>query len=383
MAEIILNMIHHGNALEVQRTFPDKSIDMCMTSPPYWGLRDYGMEPMAWDGKEGCKHNWNLKEHKDTRGNEGSNLTGRNPYKEGEARLNYSEGFCQKCGAWKGQLGLEPMPDLYIKHLCDIFDETWRVLKDGGSLWVNIADSYFSQGGPQVVNTINENRVGGSDTQNAGKSRTLVSGHKAKSLVGIPERFVLEMMDRGWIRRNTIIWFKPNCMPTSAKDRFTVDFEFVYFFTKKRKYYFEQQYEPHLTQENRPHGIVWEREYDYDSKYAKKHYKDYSIRQKRGGNTNPDFRNPSGRNKRCVWRITTKPFAAAHFAVFPEELCETPIKAGCPKSGIVLDPFFGSGTLGAVALRLGRNFVGIELNPAYIEIAKERIKNVQKSLEAF
>jgi len=188
-----VNKIYQGNALDVQRRFPDKSVDMGITSPPYWGLRDYG--------------------------------TG------------------------EGQLGLEPTPELYIQHLCDIFDETWRVLKDSGSLWVNIADSYGGSGNAQGHTKDTKNL--GYKTSDMGATRGHTIGFMPKSLVGIPERFVLEMANRGWIRRNTIIWHKPNVMPTSAKDRFTADFEYIYFFTKKKKYYFEQQFEPYTEPLNR------------------------------------------------------------------------------------------------------------------------------------
>lgn len=359
-----LNTIHQGNALDVQRTFPEKSIDMCMTSPPYWGLRDYGMSPMIWDGDDDCDHEWGvnitLKKtgggQKETPLLKGRNLDGINSGKE----INQGN-FCQKCGAWKGQLGLEPTPDLYIKHLCDIFDETWRVLKEAGSLWVNIADSYGGSG------------AGQKDTGKHGyEPKVMVADRKTKpttkfmpkSLVGIPERFVLEMMNRGWTRRNTIIWFKPNCMPTSAKDRFTVDFEYIYFFTKKKKYYFEQQ----LEKAKEPPGQT--QSLDTPKRFGR-------VRNMEGRT----YTTTGHKNKRCVWKITTKPFKGAHFAVFPEELCETPIKAGSPRGGICLDPFFGSGTVGVVARRLGRNYVGIELNPEYIKIANERLKEVQTELD--
>ncbi|KKL24858.1 hypothetical protein LCGC14_2411090, partial [marine sediment metagenome] len=188
----------------------------------------------------------------------------------------------------------------------------------------------------------------------------------------------IEMVNRGWILRNTIVWHKPNCMPSSVKDRFTVDFEYVFFFVKNKKYWFETQYEPHQTQENRPDGIVREREFGYDTKYP----------EVRGFKTKPNIEQPQtpqkhgqdinygeqGRNKRCVWKISPRPFKEAHFAVYPEELCETPIKAGCPEGGIVLDPFFGAGTTGLVALKQNKKFIGIELNPEYIEIAKKRLK---------
>ena len=166
-----------------------------------------------------------------------------------------------------------------------------------------------------------------------------------------------------WIMRNLCIWHKPNCMPSSVKDRFTVDFEQVQFFVKSKKYYFETQYEPHtrLWDENNGGNLS-------------------SGIHKKGGemvNQNRDMPmpNPEGRNKRCVWKITTQPYSEAHFATFPEELCITPIKAGCPEGGVVLDPFSGAGTTCMVAKKLDRQYIGIELNPDYIKIAEKRIEN--------
>lgn len=315
------NIILQGDALTKLKELPEKSINMVMTSPPYWALRDYGVEK---------------------------------------------------------QLGLEQTFDEYIKKLCDIFDQVKRVLKNDGVIFVNIGDCYAGNMGKKSGWTDNKLGFGKEEAIKKGvcltKKTKIIHQLPQKGLVQIPHRFAIEMCSRGWILRNTIIWYKNNVMPSSAKDRFTIDFEYVFFFVKNKKYFFETQYEPHITQENRPYGCVRERKYGYDSKYNKIHYKKYSIRQKRGGNTNPDFRNPQGRNKRTVWNINTKPFKEAHFAVYPEELCETPIKAGCPKEGIVLDPFFGSGTTGVVALKQRKKFIGIELNPEYIEIAKKRLK---------
>lgn len=317
------NKIIKGDALEILKTLPEKSINMCMTSPPYWALRDYGVD---------------------------------------------------------GQLGLEKTFEEYINKLCDIFDEVKRVLRDDGTCWVNLGDTYASGGGKATEQSFcRENEKTQDHPDNPSKSK--LRGTMGKCLLSIPARFQIEMINRGWILRNTIIWHKPNCMPSSVKDRFTVDFEYIFFFSKKKKYYFETQYEPHLTKENRPHGCVREREYDYDSKYNKIHYKKYSIRQKRGGDTNPDYRNPKGRNKRTTWSICPKPFKEAHFAVYPEELCEIPIKAGCHEGGIVLDPFFGAGTTGLVALKQKKKYLGIELNSEYIEIAKKRLKPVEEQTQ--
>ncbi|KKM27101.1 hypothetical protein LCGC14_1578090 [marine sediment metagenome] len=446
-----MNKIIQGDALQQLKELPEKSINMCMTSPPYWALRDYGTDvETIWDGEEDCEHDWNS-ETKVWHGDRG-----KGKHKEVFTDLKEQKSehhFCSKCNAWKGQLGLEPTFDLYIKHLCDIFDEVKRVLRDDGTCWINLGDTYNAgrsgghAGGKKVFGD-NENNLEAYPKQ----SGVNVDGIKAKSLVMIPFRFAIEMVNRGWILRNTIIWHKRNCMPSSVKDRFTVDFEYLFFFTKNKKYYFETQYEPHTTKENRPDGIVREREFGYDTKYpevrgfkTKPNLKQPQTSQKHGQDINYD---EQGRNKRTVWSINPRPFSEAHFAVYPEELCETPIKAGCPEFvckkcgnpkrliqkvgknygfnfrvrdvqkgrikhedrkasekevkeykegemerkineiviskgcncnvgftlGIVLDPFFGAGTTGLVALKQKKKFIGIELNKEYIEIAKKRLK---------
>lgn len=174
-----------------------------------------------------------------------------------------------------------------------------------------------------------------------------------------------------FILRNEIIWAKPNCMPSSVKDRFTVDFEKVFFFVKSKKYWFKTQYEKYTGPMNRWGGnkLKADGKSTWDKGTGQDTYRDRDMRP-----------NENGRNKRCVWKIPTKPFKEAHFAVFPEALIEPMIKAGCPVGGVVLDPFIGSGTTGLVAKKLGRNYIGIELNPAYIKIAQNRIGEVPERL---
>lgn len=302
-----LNKIYNGNALDVLKTFPDECVDMVITSPPYWALRDYGAE---------------------------------------------------------GQLGLESTFQEYINKLCDIFDEVKRVLKKSGSCWVNLGDAYSG----------------------SGKG---VGGIKSKSLLQIPSRFAIEMCNRGWILRNEIIWHKPNAMPSSVNDRFTVDYEKLFFFVKSKKYYFEQQKEQMKT-----NHICW--------KSIRKHSRMVSLNITKQGSKGVLGQENSGlrkqdqigradytgfnkrylppkdlmRNKRSVWSINTKPFKEKHFATYPEELIITPIKACCPENGIVLDPFMGSGTTAVVARSLGLKYVGIELNPDYIKIAEKRLAQI-------
>lgn len=420
------HIIYHGNALEVLKKMPSESVDMVMTSPPYWALRDYGEQTATiWDGDPSCEHEWGQtnKTIVDITPSTKSKLCGGkgvNPKLKNLTKKNNISisSFCSKCGAWKGQLGLEPTFDLYIKHLCDIFDEVKRVLKKTGTLWVNLGDTYNSQG-----TNMKRNWDGRKKNFDKGKPMLVDNTLPSKSLVGIPFRFAIEMLNRGWILRNTIIWHKRNPMPSSAKDRFTVDFEYIFFFSKSKKYYFEQQLEPFLSSE-----IEIKRQRKEEGEYTKP----YAQNKKSFGGVGFGAQ---GRNKRCVWTINTKSFPEAHFAVYPPELCETPIKAGCPEfvcnkcgkprekiyeiigetkyppiggikqtegnknptysgnttklikrvkgytdcgcnagfhAGVVLDVFAGAGTTMIVAEKLKRNSIGIELNPEYIEIIKRR-----------
>ncbi len=468
-----MNKIIQGDALQKLRELPEKSINMVMTSPPYWALRDYGSTvETIWDGNENCYHdfetNKEISRFSNNKWKVGNNIVGEENLHEYKTR---GDSFCNNCGAWKGQLGLEPTFDLYIKHLCDIFDEIKRVLRNDGTCWVNIGDTYYGNSSYSNSGRAGFSGKDGNDDEwkrQFGDGKCLYCGKlcktqfcdrtclnkmgndfrsqnrqmPSKSLVMIPFRFAIEMVNRGWILRNTIIWHKRNCMPSSVKDRFTVDFEYLFFFSKKKNYYFETQYEK-LSEEivrdfQRRKNLRWT-----TGKTSKHHGRKESGDKNREGRTRDEFIDlEQGRNKRTVWTINPKPFSESHFAVYPEELCETPIKAGCPEfvcnkcgkpkileikysggtigkawhdhsddlkkgmlgrggipskteepykkeikgykptcscnvgftSGIVLDPFFGAGTTGLVALKQNKKFIGIELNKEYIEIAKKRIK---------
>lgn len=312
-----VNKIYQGDALETLRTFPDKCIDMIITSPPYYALRDYGVD---------------------------------------------------------GQLGMESTFQEYINKLCDIFDEVKRVLKDDGTCWVNIGDSY--DGNKRGKTDLIVSEAAKHSCENLIKKTQLQN----KCLLQIPSRFAIEMTNRGWILRNELIWHKPSCMPASVKDRFTVDYEKIFFFSKSKKYYFEQQKEPMKTNDINPprgsKGVIGQ----LNSGLRKQDLlgrSDYTCFDAR-------YKLPKDlmRNMRCVWSINNQPFSGLHFATFPEKLVETPIKAGTKKGGIVLDIFMGSGTTGVVAKKLGRNYIGIELNEKYVEMAERRISKVyyQESL---
>ena len=312
------NTVVCGDSLTILKTFPDESVDCVVTSPPYWALRDYGVP---------------------------------------------------------GQLGLEPTFQEYINRLCDIFDEIKRVLKKEGTCFINIGDTYmgnssYSEKGRQglgndKVGMINKKQW--LDPKYPHKEKLRAREHiiscqiSEKSLCQIPSRFAIEMSNRGWILRNTIIWHKSNCMPSSVKDRFTVDFEKVFFFVKNKKYFFKQQLEKTLTKNT----LVRNRD------LTKLNNTPGRTRMNGLKVNNYDFK-----NKRCVWTIPTRPFKEAHFATYPEKLIEPMIDAGCPIGGVILDPFFGAGTTGLVARKQNKNYIGIELNPTYIKIAEERLKNI-------
>jgi DNA modification methylase len=662
-----INKLVLGHAIDVLKTFPDDSVDCFVTSPPYWNLRAYQTDPIVWADNKNCEHVWGAKIIT-------GQQTPQTKWKSAKDAFSPNESsFCTKCGAWRGELGAEPTPDLFINHLCDVFDQVKRVLKPTGTAWINIADSYGGSGG--AGGDYNEGGL------REGQPKFKGNNYQPKSLVGIPERMVLEMQARGWIRRNTIIWHKPNClsggtklyaktqkgtayhtlkdlarlapetvqlwdgekwnkvvkwtknddpknikkielingsvinctgdhlfmvngiqvaaeklkigdildscvlpdnkhtaelipdeigwliglyiaegsrgdhgnclqfsshmdekerylrlkhiaerydescneyitsengktiniyskvlasiidtyvsgkncynkhlsskawrrnnkflgsvllgyldgdghydkknnrwrigftrknsyladdlrticarlgydcrikrlesaylgnirfkrsthfnyinpyqivsirkgkksgnywditledsphlfsthdgilvhncMPSSAEDRFTSDFEHLYFFTKSTKYYFEKQLEPYDGPINRWGGVEVDGtgESLWDEGTGQTTYT-------RERNLRP---NPEGRNKRTVWSINTEGYKGAHFAVFPRKLVETPIKAGCPEGGVVLDCFAGSGTTCRVAYDLKRKYVGIELNPEFMALAEKRL----------
>jgi DNA modification methylase len=296
-----VDKILEGDAVSVLKTLPSEFIDCCITSPPYWGLRDYDVE---------------------------------------------------------GQLGLEPDFRDYIENLCNVFDEVKRVLKPDGTCWVNLGDTYSTVSGRMGSDTKEPKWRASHQAKGFKQPRTNLPD---KTLVQIPSRFALAMSDRGWILRNEIIWHKPNCMPQSVKDRFTVDFEKLFFFAKRKRYYFETQSEPTALDSTTRSAAGYETS-----------GRNLSIESRSDGHASPPSLGDR-RNKRTVWTITTKPLKDAHFAVFPEGLVETPVKAGCPPFGIVLDPFMGAGTTALVARKLARHYVGIELNRAYIKIANRRL----------
>jgi DNA modification methylase len=302
-----------GDCLDVMRTLPDASANCCVTSPPYFGLRDYG--------------------HSD-------------------------------------QIGLEPTPDEFVAKLVAVFREVRRVLRDDGTLWLNLGDSYFST----------TKGTGGSNPETSPKQawKGLENGQgfapvklnagtlpiKPKDLIGIPWRVAFALQADGWYLRQDIIWHKPNPMPESVTDRCTKAHEYIFLLSKSARYYYDGDAikEQSLTGDTRtPYGSDGAWAMDGRNKWQE---------GKGGQRADAD---PNTRNRRSVWTVATQPYSGAHFATFPPKLIEPCILAGCSIGGTVLDPFTGSGTTGEVALLNGRQFVGIELNPDYYELARQRI----------
>jgi len=337
-----------GDALEILRTLPSDSVNCVVTSPPYWGLRDYGVD---------------------------------------------------------GQLGLEPSPAAFIANLVAVFEEVRRVLRPDGTCWVNMGDSYSHGGGGSKGDARwPKEAEHGNITPRHMKA---ASGMKPKDLMMMPHRVAIAMQDAGWYVRQDIVWAKPNPMPESVRDRCTKSHEYIFLLTKSERYFFDQDgiCEPvspnthaRLSQDvqnqigseranggaktNGPmkavgRGVGWGHGTDAEQRQRGRVRK--LAEAGSGTKNNGSFDQamaimPSVRNKRSVWSIATQSFKEAHFATFPLEIPTICIKAGCPVGGVVLDPFFGAGTTGLAADRLQRDCIGIELNPAYAEMARQRIQ---------
>ena len=392
--------IYQGNCIDVLKDFPDESIDCVCTSPPYWGLRDYGTA--EWEGgDENCKH---IKKTQKQGGE--ANRPSR------ELTIFQYDKKCKDCGAIRkdSQLGLEETPEEFVANLVKVFSEVKRVLKKEGTVWLNLGDTYSAT---RWSNTPSTTGISTTESDIVLQKKTKLPD---KNLVGIPWRVAFALQSDGWYLRQDIIWHKPNPMPESVQDRCTKSHEYIFLLTKSPKYF-----------------------YDIDA--IREPFNDG------GAKTNGNFKavgdQNKGANKRSVWSITTKPYKEAHFATFPIELPTYCIKAGCPEKvckkckkpiikesyrenklnvgygnqhtpsgthkkiggkyqkfmeenpkkiiekptcscnagfegGVVLDPFFGSGTTGLAAQEQFKHWVGIELNPEYIEIANRRL--AQKTL---
>lgn len=334
------------------------SVQAVITSPPYWGLRDYGTAIYE-GGNPNCPHS--ISAYADTlRGQDNIRVTA--PHRGGDVSK------CHLCGATRldQQIGLEQTPQAYVQEMVQLFQEVRRVLKDDGTLWLNLGDSYSSMRDSKAVPDTLRGDSNGTAVESAANRNPLnlrLAGLKHKDLVGIPWRVALALQEDGWYLRQDIIWHKPNPMPESVKDRCTKSHEYLFLLSKSARYFFDN---------------------DAMKEPAVSNVGDAQIRfdgNKYGDSNDPKHATKSGnvwkptetRNRRSVWSINTKPFKGAHFAVMPEKLVEPCLLAGSKQGDTVLDPFTGSGTVAVVALRHQRNFVGIELNPEYAEIAEKRI----------
>ena len=364
-----MNKIEFGDCRETMRKWASEGVkaQTCVTSPPYYGLRDYGTA--KWEGGDpDCQHSISMP----TKWNDPKR--GTSVLRPEVGHRGGSSSNCHLCGAKRidEQLGLEDTPEDYIKSMVEVFRCVWDVLEDDGTLWVNIGDSYcnsngFARASPEYQRE-GRNNMPANDRK---LDKLHATGLKTKDLIGIPWMLAFALRADGWYLRQDIIWSKPNPMPESVQDRCTKAHEYIFLLSKSHKYHFDHVAikEPATTVENRPSGIVRDRVYDYDSKQKE-------MGRVRGGEETPE---PTTRNRHSVWNVATKPYSGAHFAVFPTELIEPCILAGAPVGGIVLDPFMGSGTTAQVAQDLGRQYLGCELNPDYGKLQKKR--TAQTSLD--
>lgn len=381
-----------GHVREKLRGLPSGSVHTIITSPPYWGLRRYGTDPQVWPGPlPPCppdEHEWSTDQvyrGSTTRRGAFEHFTNKKPPKE--ARW-FENTVCARCGAWRGELGLEPTPDLYVEHIVEIFREARRVLRRDGTLWLNIGDTYASEakGGFPTSEIQSHNR---------GSHFARISfnhGLKKKDLVGIPWRVALALQADGWYLRSDIIWSKTSAMPENVTDRPTKTHEYLFLLTRDRHYYFD-------------HVAIQE-----PCVSAQRDIKRMLDQRGKAGNSDAtQMSGPVMRNRRSVWSLAVSSFRGAHFATFPVKLVEPCVLAGtsamgcCANCGApyrrflpkkhkdkwvptcscdsgrtvpctVLDPFNGAATTGVAALMHGRNYVGIELKREYIEISKQRLR---------
>jgi len=377
--------IIQGDCIAGMKTLPDGCIHTCVTSPPYWGLRDYGTG--TWDGGDSsCNHiddaalSERLRQKKSMI-SVGEHIDGSTRTRVHDEQIGNTiqhRDVCPKCGAKRidAQLGAEKTPEAYVENMVAVFREVRRILRDDGTVWLNLGDSYARNGGgvESKMNSIDKMGVGQKATYLAGAMQTINKvpfGLKSKDLVGIPWRVAFALQADGWYLRQDIIWSKPNPMPESVTDRCTKSHEYIFLLSKNEKYFYDNTAIKEKTSVDRTKELG------------------RAVRKRNHGGRTDGYTVASGtvgdgisRNKRTVWTVTTKPFRGAHFATFPKDLIEPCVLAGCPEGGTVLDPFTGSGTTAIVALENNRNFVGTELNPDYIKLAEARIKEeVPQTLE--
>ena len=353
----------NGNALQIP--LADKSVNMVVTSPPYYGLRDYGTG--KWDGGDPeCDH----LQTNDTRNPRYTKQT----QNAGTSKLGYKT-ICLKCGAIRidNQIGLEQTPDEYVQKMVQVFREVWRVMKDDGTLWLNLGDSYASMKSRYSQKAQSLNGGKSQDNEFVGNKPDLYHhkdlGLKEKDLIGIPWRVAFALQADGWYLRSDIIWHKPNPMPESVKDRPTKSHEYIFLLTKQAKYYYNYEATMELSE-----WAEFDKLADGNGKHLSGGKSKENLYATNGISYGKKYSDGKYyRNKRSVWTVPTKPYKGAHFATFPQDLIIDCIKAGSKPGGLVLDPFNGSGTTGKVCARYGRNYIGVELNREYIGLTNERL----------
>lgn len=439
-----LDAVHVGDCLDLMRSWPARFVHSIVTSPPYWGLRDYKVPPRVWGGDQAHAHVWgeDLTRHRGGPAGSGAAVRGRDQSARDAAARIAAGAFCA-CGAWRGCLGLEPTPEMFVAHLVEILREARRVLRDDGTLWLNIGDSYSAggMGGHQASGTFH----GHAGDRALGKARKPPTGYKPKDLVGVPWMTAFALRADGWYLRQEIIWHKPNPMPESVEDRCTKAHEQLFLLSKRPKYFYDAE------------AIKEPASWNTHSRGAGLHPKAAAVdhdatpgaRPKANSSFSAAVRDVvEDRNKRSVWTVPTTPYHGAHFATFPPALIVPCVQAGTSEGGvcatcgaprarktervasghdgsrygarvveaaggalsggvakstlgssrgagtakkrttgwkatcahyadtapaIVLDPFMGAGTTALVAARLNRRFVGCELNPANVELSRERV----------
>ena len=364
--------VFNGNCLDILSELPAESVQACVTSPPYWGLRRYdGQQDYIWGNHSGCEHEWADKSYvrndDQTAGSKQKTNVG-----SVDRDVPIQHHRCLKCQAWKGAYGLEPAPEMYIEHTVEILRAIKRVLKKDGIVWWNIGDSYAGSGkagnNPDYFGKHTEFGKPSSHIERFGLSGIVPRGLKPKDLCLIPFRVAIAAQQDGWYVRSVIIWSKPNPMPESVKDRPTESHEFILMLTKSHKYYFDME-------------AVREPARDWgDRDRAKYRMGTDDPLLKHHGLVKGDFAS-IGRNIRSVWEITTHRYSGAHFATFPEEIPKRCILASTKPSEVVLDPFGGSGTTGKVAKQLGRKAILIDTSAKYCDMQISRIQAVSIPLE--
>jgi site-specific DNA-methyltransferase (cytosine-N4-specific) len=349
-----------GDCRDILPTLEAGSVQCCVTSPPYWGLRDYGTA--QWEGGDaGCEHLVPNSYRTSTLGLAKGVASHESAMRHAEKTGHIYKALCGQCGARRidSQLGLESTPEEYIEKMVAVFRAVWRVLRDDGTLWINLGDSYA---GSSAIGWREGNLLkNGGNSNRDGIGR--VPGLKPKDLCMMPARLALAMQADGWYLRSEIVWHKPNPMPESVTDRPTKAHEMIYLLAKRERYFYDAEAirEPQIEPGRINHGGG----YRHDASGASRCGSGFPA-------SGESLYNPAGRNKRTVWTVATQPYAEAHFATFPEEIPKLCILAGTKVGDTVLDPFAGSGTVGQVALELGRRAILIELNPAYVELALDR-----------